>query len=214
MYVRVSSVDGTLTDGTSTEVKLPSQRLRVNKNFEVQAGENVSFVYDITVFERGPNGYIIRPVAGETGTGDQVEIDPVDDEEPDAENDSDVESDLEAEFEADPVAGENATLVVTDDGAVENATVEVTQNGTTTTYSTDANGTVVVPVDDNATTLSVTVTDGNTSVELSVDVAVNGGGGTSGDDGATEPSGNGNGNGGTGGTGNAPQSMDATLAFA
>jgi len=203
VYVRVSSVDGTLTDGTSVDVKLPSQRLRVIKNFEVRSGENVSFVYDITVFERGPNGYIVRPVVGETGTGDQVEIDPVDDEDSDdAANDA--EGDLEAEFEADPVAGENATLVVTDDGPVENATVEVTRNETTTTYTTDANGTVAVPIDDNATTLSVLVSDGETSVDLRVDLAANEDGETSGGGDANDA--------GNGGDGNAPQSMGAALA--
>jgi len=203
VYVRVSSVDGTLTDGTSVDVKLPSQRLRVIKNFEVRSGENVSFVYDITVFERGPNGYIVRPVVGETGTGDQVEIDPVDDEDSDdAANDA--EGDLEAEFEADPVAGENATLVVTDDGPVENATVEVTRNKTTTTYTTDANGAVAVPIDDNATTLSVLVSDGETSVDLRVDLAANEDGETSGGGDANDA--------GNGGDGNAPQSMGAAFA--
>jgi hypothetical protein len=163
VYVRVSSVDGTLTDGTGVGVKLPSQRLRVIKNFGVRSGENVPFVYDVTVFERGPNGYIVRPVAGE-----------------------------------------NATLVVTDDGPVENATVEVTRNETTTTHTTDANGFVAVPIDDNATTLSVLVSDGETSVDLRVDLAANEDGETSGGGDANDA--------GNGGDGNAPQSMCTALA--
>jgi hypothetical protein len=163
VYVRVSSVDGTLTDGTGVGVELPSQRLRVIKNFGVRSGENVPFVYDVTVFERGPNGYIVRPVAGE-----------------------------------------NATLVVTDDGPVENATVEVTRNETTTTHTTDANGFVAVPIDDNATTLLVLVSDGETSVDLRVDLAANEDGETSGGGDANDA--------GNGGDGNAPQSMCTALA--
>lgn len=161
VFIYVSAIEGTLKDGSSAEVKLPSDKLRLNKAFTVAAGETVSFVYDVTVFERGNSGYILKPVAGESGTGDEVEIDPVE------ENES-ADATLDAAFRGNVTRGENATVEVTSDGAtVENATLEAVQNDTTTEYTTDANGTATVPVDENAAELVVTVTYQSKTVELS-----------------------------------------------
>ena len=74
VVLNVTSVDGTLTDGTSADVKLPSERLRLNENVTVGDGEEVDFVFDVSVVERGNQGYILKPVASESGTGDDVEI--------------------------------------------------------------------------------------------------------------------------------------------
>lgn len=79
VFVHVSEVDGTLNDGTKTNVKLPSNKLQVHTDFAVEAGEELDFVFDISVFEAGNSGkYILKPVISETGTGDEVEIRDVD----------------------------------------------------------------------------------------------------------------------------------------
>jgi hypothetical protein len=77
VFVHVSDLEGTLTDGTETNVKLPSDRLKLNKPFELAPNASVDFVYDITVRKAGGSGkYILQPVVGESGTN--VEIREVD----------------------------------------------------------------------------------------------------------------------------------------
>jgi hypothetical protein len=200
VFVEVDSVNGTLTDGSSADVKLPSNRLQLNGQFTVGNGQEVDFVFDITVFERGPNGYILKPVAGESGTGDEVPIDDVDERGNESEGDDSDENDsddgeadlaaLNASFVGNASAGANATVEATRDGsAVENATVEVAQEvdgtETTETYTTGANGTVTFAVDANATELSIAVTAGDDDVELEREFE---------GDGSAVDSGNGNGN--------------------
>lgn len=76
VFVWVSAVNGTLTDGTHAAVKLPSQRLRLNTHFTVEENTSVDFVFDIAVHETGTDGYVLRPVISESGT--DVPINPVD----------------------------------------------------------------------------------------------------------------------------------------
>jgi len=77
VFLSVGGIDGTLTNGDSAEVKLPSDRLQLNQNFTVGDGEDIDFVYDIMVTKAGGSGkYVIRPVASESGT--DVEINEVD----------------------------------------------------------------------------------------------------------------------------------------
>ncbi|PSQ05018.1 hypothetical protein BRC97_10215 [Halobacteriales archaeon QS_6_71_20] len=180
VFVEVGSIEGTLEDGSSAEVKLPSNKLRLNKQFTVGDGQEVDFVFDVTVFERGNQGYVLKPVAGESGTSDEVKIDDVDeddqrDEEDDA-DDADDDADegaaeLNAAFVGDVTAGADATVEATRNGsAVGNATVQVTQEidgeETVETYATDADGSVTFAVDANATELSVEVTDADEDAEL------------------------------------------------
>ncbi|QLG60810.1 DUF4382 domain-containing protein [Halorarum salinum] len=181
VFVHVGGIDGTLADGESVNVKLPSSKLQVDKRFTVGNGESVDFVYDMTAFEAGNSGkYILKPVVGESGTGDEVDIDPVDEDDSN-EGDADDESAdgdgsaddaaLNASFVGDVSAGEEATVAVTRSGTgVENATVSVTQQAddglSIVEFETDANGTATFDVDANATGLSVTVEDGGDEVEL------------------------------------------------
>jgi hypothetical protein len=77
VFVHVSEVEGTLTDGTETTVKLPSERLKLNKPFELAPNASVDFVYDVTVRKAGKSGkYVLQPVVGESGP--DVEIREVD----------------------------------------------------------------------------------------------------------------------------------------
>nr|WP_225935222.1 DUF4382 domain-containing protein [Halobaculum roseum] len=167
VFVYVDGIDATLENGDSANVKLPSNKLQLNKEFTVGDGEEVDFVYDMSVFKAGNSGkYILKPVVGESGTGDEVPIEDVDETDSD---DGDEETELpalNATFVGNVSAGENATVEVTRNGsAVENATVEVTQEidgeETTETYSTDANGRVTFAVDANATELSAEATAGD-----------------------------------------------------
>jgi len=69
VFIHVSEVNGTLTDGESVNVKLPSDRLQLNERFTVGDGGEVDFVYDVNVVKAGGSGkYIIKPVASESGT--------------------------------------------------------------------------------------------------------------------------------------------------
>ncbi|MFC7196704.1 DUF4382 domain-containing protein [Halosimplex aquaticum] len=79
VHMEVSEVNGTLTNGDSANVKLPSEKLQLNSEFTVENGSEVDFVYDVTVHEAGKSGkYILKPVVSESGT--DVPIERVDDE--------------------------------------------------------------------------------------------------------------------------------------
>ncbi|WP_255195027.1 DUF4382 domain-containing protein [Halorarius litoreus] len=169
VVVEIEDVNGTLKEGGDPDVKLPSNRIKLNTDFSVEANESTEFVYDITVVERGNSGaYNIKPVASQSGTDvpikrvDSAEDAESDDEAP--ENDTETTSpDLNATFVGNVSAGENATVSVTQNGtAVENATV--TYNGTE--YTTDADGAVTFAVSENATEVVVTVTYEEREVEL------------------------------------------------
>lgn len=76
VFIWVSEINGTLTDGSHVEVKLPSERLKLNTHFTVAPNSSVDFVFDIAVHETGNGRYILRPVISESGT--DVPINPVD----------------------------------------------------------------------------------------------------------------------------------------
>nr|WP_284012827.1 DUF4382 domain-containing protein [Halobaculum sp. DT92] len=171
VFVHVDEIDATLENGESTTVKLPSNKLQLNTEFTVGNGEDVDFVYDMSVFEAGNSGkYILKPVVSDSGTSDEVEIEDVDEDDSDDEDD-DEEAELTAAFVGNVTAGENATVEVTRNGsAVENAAVTVEQvvgdDETTEAYETDANGTATFLVDANATELTVEVVAGDDEAEL------------------------------------------------
>jgi len=163
VFVHVSEVDGTLTDGSSADVKLPSEKLQLNEEFTVEANSTVDFVYDITVVERGnTDKYNIKPVASESGT--DVPIERVDGET----NDSDDAPEVAAEFVGNVTAGENATVSVTSgDEPVEGTTV--TYDGTD--YTTSADGEVTFAVPEDAEAVEVTVEYEDTETEIETDAS-------------------------------------------
>ena len=164
VFVHVSEVNGALESGENVRVKLPSEKLQLQKGFTVGSGEEVAFVFDITVHRAGNSGkYILTPVVGESGT--DVPIESTDgDRTPDDQNGDDAGArSLQATFAGTVSPGENATLVVTRNGSpVENASVAL--DGTVV-GTTDASGELTVAVLD-AEALTVTVTVGDDEVEL------------------------------------------------
>ena len=167
VFISVSEINGTLTDGSSADVKLPSERLQLNENFEVGADEQVDFVYDITVVKRGQSGsYNIQPVASESGTDvpvNRVDDDDDADEERGGEEMANETADFDAEFVGNVTAGENATVYVSQNGtAVENATV--TYNGIE--YLTDADGNVTFAVPSDAEEVEIEIEYEDATVTL------------------------------------------------
>jgi hypothetical protein len=153
VFLYVSDVNGTLADGSSTRVKLPSGKLQLEKRFTVGDNESVDFVFDATVVKAGKSGkYVLTPVVSESGT--EVGIKEV------AE---DGESGLGARFVGSVDRGEAATVKVTRDGQpVAGATVEVGDEE----YRTGGDGTVMfdVPADAEEVEIEVEYEDGE--VEL------------------------------------------------
>lgn len=171
VFIHVSEVDGTLTNGESTDVKLPSSKIQLNENFEIEANTTVDFVYDITVVERGNSGsYNIKPVASESGT--DVPINRVDESGESEDDDADVETatperDFSATFEGSVIAGENTTVHVAQGGEpVEGATVSYDS----TEYTTDSNGEVTFAVPSDVTEIEVTVSYEGEETELTATV--------------------------------------------
>jgi hypothetical protein len=153
--LHISEVDGTLKDGSQVNVKLPSNKLRLNSEFTVGNGEEVDFVYDATVFEAGNSGkYILKPVASESGT--DVPIKSVD-------RDDEGEGDIGARFVGQVERGQAATVKVTAQGGpVSGATVEVGD----TEYQTGSDGTVMFDVPNDAEELEVEVEYDDGEAEL------------------------------------------------
>ncbi|MCU4802747.1 DUF4382 domain-containing protein [Halobacteria archaeon HArc-gm2] len=160
VFAYVSDVNGTLTDGESVRVKLPSEKLQIHKPFTVGDGESVDFVFDIAVHEAGGSGkYILKPVVGQSGT--DVPMESVDEDDDDDER----EGVLDVDFVENVTRGANATLEVTRNGsAVENATVTVDDERVGTT---DADGRITVTVPDaEEVEISVEADDAETELEL------------------------------------------------
>jgi hypothetical protein len=160
-FIYVDDIDATLTTGEQVRVKLPSERLHVNRAFTVGDGEAVDFVFDISPHRAGNSGkYILRPVVSQSGTGEEVDI-----RERDGRDDDD--DALRARFVGPVERGANATVRVTGpDGPVEGATVRV---GDSVVGETSANGTRTFAVPADAEELEVTVTAGDAETELEVE---------------------------------------------
>ncbi|MFD1526711.1 DUF4382 domain-containing protein, partial [Halolamina salina] len=176
-FVHIAAINGTLNDGTSTNVKLPSNKLQLKKEFTVGNGEAVDFVFDITVFKAGNSGkYILKPVVGESGTGDQVEIEEKDDRPEEAEenetDDDEAEQPLELSLDGNATAGENVTVTVTQNGSAVTGAV-VTANGEEI-GETGENGTIVVAVPTDAEELELAAERGEAEGELEVAVETTG----------------------------------------
>ncbi|WP_416839949.1 DUF4382 domain-containing protein [Haloferax sp. DFSO52] len=191
VHVEVTNVSGTLKTGEQVNIKLPSNKLKLNSDFTVEKGESVNFVFDITAFEAGGSGkYILKPVISESGT--DVPIENVDEEADEEVEESEEAEEAEAEeeersedtnetsetdesaalnvtFDGNVTTDENVTLTVTQNGsAVENATVAVNDEVVGTT---DANGTLVVDVPDSEE-MTVKVTHDDAEAEFEFELAV------------------------------------------
>lgn len=92
--LRVASAEG-VVDGETVDVKVPSNRLRIVKPFEIAADEELDFVFDINVIKKGPrNGYNLLPVIGKSGVaGKDVDVEEVESE--DSEDDEGDEDGME-----------------------------------------------------------------------------------------------------------------------
>ncbi len=72
VFIHVTDVHGVLKEtGQTVEIKLPSQKLQMNKPFQVTADTVTSFTYDLTVIATGNSQsgikYILRPQADQSG---------------------------------------------------------------------------------------------------------------------------------------------------
>ncbi len=78
VFLHIEDVEGILVaTGESIDLKLPSNRLHLNMEFELQADELTEFVFDITVRRIGPPEnpitYLLLPQASESGIGRDIE---------------------------------------------------------------------------------------------------------------------------------------------
>lgn len=181
VFIYVSEVNGTLTNGEQVRVKLPSEKLQIHQTFEIAPNQTVDYVFDVSVFKAGKSGkYVLKPVISQSGTDKEIEDvdEKKEDEEKDAEEKADEgdnedeekdegeENETEAGNETDAtengtdehedVAALNATFV----GNVtrgENATLSVTSDGSAVANATvEVNGEVVGETDaDGTLTFSV-----------------------------------------------------------
>ncbi|WP_254821833.1 DUF4382 domain-containing protein [Haloglomus halophilum] len=153
VFLYVSEVDGTLDDGSSTKVKLPSGKLQLEKRFTVGNNESMDFVFDATVVKAGKSGkYILTPVVSESGTDVPIK-----------EVGRDEESGLSARFAGSVERGEAATVTVTQRGEpVSGATVEIGDRE----YTTAGDGTVMFDVPADAEEVEVEVEYEDGEVEL------------------------------------------------
>lgn len=72
--LHVDSTDATV-DNESADVKVPSEKLMITKSFTIEANETTSFVFDISVVERGDGTYNLLPVVSESGVdGEDVDV--------------------------------------------------------------------------------------------------------------------------------------------
>ncbi len=133
VFVYVSDTRGEI-NGTDKRVKLPSDKLQLNKGFTVGDGESPSFVFDIAVHKAGKSGkYILSPVVSESGTGDEVEIRDVDAEDEESERGDDATGEETAE---DSTSSTETTATVTPTTTTASATTTTATASTTTTTAT------------------------------------------------------------------------------
>ena len=192
VFVHVEEINGTLDNGESVNVKLPSERLQINQGFTVESNETIDFVFDITVHKAGNSGkYILTPVISESGTDvpiedvdedreengeDEREEDEADDREDDTDDEEsedqgtiegeegDVETALDAAFVGTVEPGENTTVRVTaNDSAVANASVVLDDE---VVAITDETGQATFGVPEDADELEVGIEAGEAETEL------------------------------------------------
>lgn len=75
--LHVSEVEG-VVDNETVDVKVPSEKLMITRNFEVRPNATTRFVFDVQVVEKGTGGYNLIPVISESGVaGEDVEVEEV-----------------------------------------------------------------------------------------------------------------------------------------
>jgi uncharacterized GH25 family protein len=157
VFIHVDEVNATLQNGQQVRVKLPSEKLQIQKEFTVENGSEANFVFDIAVHKAGNSGkYILKPVISESGT--DVPIKSIDDAER--------EGELNVTVVGNVSQGEDATVEVTCNGQpVANATVTVNDEAVGTT---DADGRITfeVPREEE---LEVDVTKADAEGELEIE---------------------------------------------
>lgn len=81
LELHVGDVEG-IVDGETVEVMVPSGKLQLTKPFELAAGEELDFVFDVNVVKRGRQAsYNLKPVVSQSGVrGKDVEVEEVDEE--------------------------------------------------------------------------------------------------------------------------------------
>lgn len=68
LELHISGAQGVLkSNGSTVDVKAPSDRLFVNTGFDVAEGKETNFLFDIQVHQEGNGSYIFKPNA--TGSG-------------------------------------------------------------------------------------------------------------------------------------------------
>ncbi|WP_179747487.1 DUF4382 domain-containing protein [Natronoarchaeum philippinense] len=78
--LHAADIEG-IVDGEQVDVKLPSGKLQIVHEFEVQSDESVEFVFDIHVVKKGNGGYNLRPVVSGSGVnGADVDVEEIDPE--------------------------------------------------------------------------------------------------------------------------------------
>jgi len=63
----VTSASGSLRAGGTASVDVPSDSLKMNGDFTVQAGQTVNLRVDLHVVKTGSGKYVLRPVIGKVG---------------------------------------------------------------------------------------------------------------------------------------------------
>jgi hypothetical protein len=151
VFIYVSTVNGTLKNGESVTVKLPSQKLHVNKPFTAGPNSSINYVFDISVHAAGNSGkYILKPVVGQSGTDVPL-------------RDVNVTAGTALNVSLVSAAGPggDATFAVQrNDSAVENATVAV--NGESV-GQTDADGRITVAMPESGPVTMTVSADGVTT---------------------------------------------------
>lgn len=211
VFIYVGDINATLKNGEQVRVKLPSERLQVNERFTVGDDDAIDFVFDVSVFEAGKSGkYILKPVVSQTGTGDKVEIDPVDgadvnktkdaeankNEDGDENNEAaDGEGGEERKGEENETApeklaanlrgpvkpGQTVTVAVAQEGnPVANATVVVNEERVGTT---DGDGTLEIEVPTDTEEIEIEITKGRAKLEIEREIRGGGGSGGNGNNG-------------------------------
>ena len=166
VFVYISAVDGTLNGGDSAEVKLPSDKLHINTNFNIAEDSSVNFVFDISVVAtgNGKNGskYILKPVISQSGPNQHfTEVNP-----PERERERER---LRLELEGDIAIGEEVTLLVTfEDEPVAGAEVVVNDEEI---GETAGDGTISFTIPEGADEIEIEVKLGELEGELELNLS-------------------------------------------
>ena len=167
IFLYVSEVVGILkSDGSSPEVKLPSNKLQISSPFTISTmGSPTEFVYDLTVIKKGSEqsgySYNIQPQLSESGPNkDYDEVDPG------GNDDENFDLTLDGAIKA----GEQVTLTVMfDESPVTGADVSV---NAVYQGQTDGNGNIVILLPDaEEVKIKAETVDGEGELEFSLETS-------------------------------------------